>query len=322
MHKGTAVAKGLAARIATREDTSAKDLDLNLLRLFEAIYRLGSVSRGADAVGLSQPAASQALARLRQAVGDVLFVRSGSGVRPTLRAEQLVAVIQPSLSAIEGVLKGAERFDPAQSRMTLRLHLNDIGEARLLPELIAALHRQAPGIRVETSPLPHEDIADALATGKIHFAFGYLPSVMDTEKVELIRDRYSVVVRAGHPLLKAHDGPPTLQDLRSLDYVAVSSHAETLRILHQLGIESQLALRCAHFLSLPTLIAKTDLAVIMPVAIARRLMNTRQHAVLPVVLPNSKFGVAMHWDRRFTNDPSHTWLRATIIALFRHSASA
>ena len=116
-----------------------------------------------------------------------------------------------------------------------------------------ALHRQAPGIRVHTTPLPHGEITDALETGAIHFALGFLPSVSGTERVELLRDRYAVVVRAGHPMAKgskAADARMTIQDLRRLEYVAVRSHSETFRILQQLGLDGRLVLNSAHFLAL------------------------------------------------------------------------
>src|SRR4051812_17297434 len=112
-----------------------EQIDMNLLRLFEAVYRLGSVSRAAEALGLSQPAASQGLTRLRLALGDALFVRANGRMRPTLRAERLASVVQPAVAAIQGVLKDEDVFNPARSRMTLRLHMSDIGETRLLPEL-------------------------------------------------------------------------------------------------------------------------------------------------------------------------------------------
>lgn len=291
-------------------------LDMNLLRLFEAVYRLGSVSRAADALGLSQPAASQGLTRLRLALGDALFVRTGGSMRPTLRAERLASVVQPAIASIQDVLRDDDAFNPSRSTMTLRLHMSDIGEARLLPELVAALHREAPGIRVQTAPLPHAQIADALETGAIHFALGFLPSVSGTERMELLTDRYAVLVRAGHPLLAAKQKPPKVKDLRRLEFVAVRSHAETFRILQELGLDSKLVLTSEHFLALPAIIERTDLAVVMPRAIALRFINTERYALLSNTLPRSTFTVSLHWSRRFNLDPAHQWLRRLFVELF------
>lgn len=294
----------------------ANQLDMNLLRLFEAVYRLGSVSRAADAVGLSQPAASQGLTRLRLALGDALFVRAGGSMRPTLRAERLASVVQPAVAAIQGVLREDDAFDPSRSTMTLRLHMNDIGKARLLPELIAALHREAPGVRVQTTPLPHAQIADALETGAIHFALGFLPSVNGTQRVELLSDRYAVLVRAGHPLLAAKKQRTTAQSLRRLEFVAVRSHAATLRILQELGLDDRVVLTSEHFLALPAIIERTDLAAVMPGAIAHRFINTERCALLSNALPHSTFTVSLHWSRRSEVDPAHQWMRRLLVELF------
>lgn len=293
-------------------------LDMNLLRLFDAVYRLGSVSRAAEALGLSQPAASQALTRLRLALGDVLFVRANGRMRPTLRAERLASVVQPAMTAIHAVLEEEDTFEPSRSRMTLRLHMSDIGEARLLPQLMAALHLEAPGIRVHTAPLPHAEIADALETGAIHFAFGFLPSVRSTERVKLLDDRYVVVVRAGHPLVSATKARTTLHDLQRLEYVAVRSHSETLRILQQLGLDDRLVLTSAHFLALPAIIARTDLAVVMPQALALDFVDADRYALLSTELPDSAFTASLHWSRRFEADPAHRWMRQLIVGLFNH----
>ncbi len=290
---------------------------MNLLRLFEAIYRLGSVSRAAEAIGLSQPAASQGLTRLRLALSDALFVRAGGSMRPTLRAERLASVVQPAIAAIQEVLKEDDVFNPAQSTMTLRLHMSDIGEARLLPDLIAVVHRQAPGMRIQTVPLPHAQIADALETGAIHFALGFLPSVSGTQRVELLSDHYAVLVRAKHPLLMEKKNRTTARDLRRLEFVAVRSHAATLRILQELGLDDRVVLTSENFLALPAIIERTDLAAVMPSAIAHRFISSKRCALLSNALPHSTFPVSLHWSRRFEVDPAHQWMRRLFVEVFK-----
>jgi len=179
-----------------------RDLDLNLLRLFDAVYRMGNVSRAAATLNLSQPAASQGLTRLRRRLRDALFVRAPGGVRPTPRARRLALAIQAAIAVIEDALNEGERFDPAQSSIAYRLCLSDIGESHMLPTLMAALRREAPGIRVESLPLPHGEIRDSLDAGVIDFAMGFLPSVRGTQQAQLVQDRYAVLLRADHPQLE------------------------------------------------------------------------------------------------------------------------
>jgi DNA-binding transcriptional LysR family regulator len=291
-------------------------LDLNLLRLFDAVYRTRSVSRAALALGLSQPAASQGLTRMRLQLRDALFVRAGGGVRPTPRAERLAAAVQQALRTLEDALNEREAFDPARAPMTLRLHLSDIGEARFLPELLATLHQRAPHARVQSMPMPHEQIASALDGALLDFAIGYLPSVQGTKKTELLRDRYAVLVREGHPLLRG----PRLAELKKLEVVAVRSHAETLRIVQLLGLTQRLV--SAHFLALPAIVRHTDLGVVMPRAIAQGFAAAGGFAIVDAGLPKSGFTVSLHWSERMENDPAHRWMRALLLELFRQPAGA
>ncbi len=297
------------------------DIDLNLLRLFDAVYRTRSVSRAAEALALSQPAASQGLTRLRLQLRDALFVRAPGGVRPTPRAERLALAVQSAIATLEAALNESELFDPRSSRMTLRLHLSDIGEARFLPELLAALHQRAAQVRVQSFPLPHDEIAGALDAGLVDFAIGFLPTVQGTQQLELLRDRYAVLLRAGHPLLPA-SRTLSAAALKKLEFVAVRSHAETLRILQQLGLQERQRLTSSHFLALPAIVKTTDLAVVMPRAIAQGFAAAGGFAVAEPRLPHSDFTVSLHWSRRHEADPAHRWMRQLLTGLFKDGAAA
>lgn len=294
------------------------DIDLNLLRLFDAIYRLRSVSHAAQALKLSQPTASQGLTRLRLQVRDALFVRAPGGVRPTPRADRLALAVQAAFAEIGEALNEGECFDPARSQMTLRLHLSDIGEARFLPELMATLHVEAATVRVHSVPLPRDEIATALDSGAIDFAIGFLPSLRGTRHVDLIRDRYAVLLRAEHPMIVARrTGILDEADLKQIEYVAVSSHSETLRILQQLDLQDRLRLTSAHFLSLPAIVKTTDLGVVMPLAIARGFAADGGYAVVETLLPQSEFIVSLHASKRFESDPALRWAHNLLLRLFK-----
>ena len=293
------------------------DIDLNLLRVFDAVYRARSVSRAAELLGLTQPATSQGLTRLRLLVKDALFVRAPGGVAPTPRAERLALAVQSALATVEQALNEAAQFNPAQSAKVFRIHMSDIGEARFLPDLMVALRRLAPGVRIETSPLASSDIAQALDSGRIDFAFGFLPTVKDTQRVQLLKDRYIVLLRDGHPFIKRRrSGQALLGDLRQLEFVAVRTHSDTLRILQLLQLEDRLRLGTEHFMVLPAIVKATDLAVVMPRNIAKLFAAAGGYAIIEPPFPLRDFTVSLHWSRRFEADPGNQWLRQTIVALF------
>lgn len=319
-----------------------KDVDLNLLRLFDAVYRTRSVSRAAQVLGLTQPAASQGLTRLRLLIQDPLFTRAPGGVQPTTKADRLSAAVASALTTLELALNESSSFEPAVSAQTFRLHLSDIGEARFLPALMSAVRRQAPSIRLESAPLPHDDIAAALNSGRLDVAIGFLPTVQGTRQHALLQDRYIVLLRQDHPWLSAADvlpsatvapmSPPALgkpitpvtplSRLRQLDYAAVRSHAETLHILQLLQLEDRLRLTAAHFLALPDIVRHTDLAVLMPRNIAQGFAQSGDYVLVEPQLPLSDFTVSLHWSARFEHDPANRWLRGLITALFDVTTAA
>ncbi len=293
-----------------------KDIDLNLLRLFDAVYRTRNVSRAAELLGLTQPAASQGLTRLRSWIHDPLFMRAAGGVQPTPKAQRLAAPVRQALATLEQALGETAAFDPAQSRRSFRIHMSDIGEGRFLPELMEALRQRAPGVRVETLPLPRDQIAGALDAGRIDFAFGFLPQVKDTQRLRLLDDRYVVLLRKGHPFTrKKRTGRALLSALRELEFVAVRSHADTLRIVQQLQLEDRLRLVTEHFMVLPAIVRATDLAAVMPRNIARGFEGG--YAIVEPQFPQRDFTVSLHWSRRFEADPGNRWLRALVAELFK-----
>jgi DNA-binding transcriptional LysR family regulator len=295
-----------------------KDIDLNLLRLFDAVYRQRNVSRAAESLELTQPAASHGLTRLRLLIKDPLFVRAPGGVQPTPKADRLAQAVRTALGTLEEALSESAEFDPLRSNKTFRIHMSDIGEGRFLPDLMVVLREQAPGVRVETMPLPRGEIIDALDSGRIDFAFGFLPSVKETQRVQLLKDRYIVLLREGHPFARLRrSGKALLEALKQLEFVAVRTHADTLRILQLMNLEDRLRLTTEHFMVLPAIVKATDLAVVMPHNIARGFAAEGGYAIVEPPFPLRDFAVSLHWSKRFEADPGNRWLRSVVEAVYR-----
>ena len=293
-----------------------KDIDLNLLRLFDAVYRTGNVSRAAEQLDLTQPAASQGLSRLRTLIHDPLFTRTARGMQPTPKAQRLAEPVRQALATLEQALGETAGFDPARSGRTFRIHMSDIGESRFLPELVTALRERAPQVRLETRPVPREQITEHLDSGRIDLAFGFLPGVRDTQRVKLLDDRYVVLLRAGHPFARRRrGGAALLEALRELEFVAVRSHSATLGILQQVQLEDRVRLVTEHFLALPAIVRSTDLGAVMPRNIAQGFEGA--YAIVEPPFREREFVVSLHWSRRFEADPGNRWLRELIVELFR-----
>jgi DNA-binding transcriptional LysR family regulator len=296
-----------------------KSLDLNLLRVFDAVYRHRSVSRAAEELGLSQPAASQAVTRLRLLLGNPLFERVHAGVRPTPRAERLALAVRQALETLEIAMSEAQSFDPWRAHQRFRIHLSDIGEARFLPPLMHALRQRAPHVQLETLPMPLDDIADALDRGALDIAIGFLPGATRSQQTVLLSDHYTVLLREGHPALAtlADGAALSLDTLSQLDFVAVRSHGETLRILQALQLDGRVRLSAAHFMAVPSIVGQTDLAVVMPAEIARGFVARGGYAVRDADLPRHRFDVSLHWSWRFEQEPAKRWLRELVCELFQ-----
>src|SRR5690606_23755842 len=196
-------------------------VDLNLLRLFDAIYTHQKISLAADMLGISQPAASQGLTGRPALLADRLFVRAPGGVRPTPRAERLAASVRNALEILGQALADTAEFDPAQSQRLFRIQMmSDMGDERYLPKLMQEIEQRAPGVRVEVVDMLQADLSMAFDNAEGDFAFGFLPRLQGCYFQPLFDDRYVVFFRDSHPSLRQLSGTrPPVSILQSLEFV-------------------------------------------------------------------------------------------------------
>lgn len=293
-------------------------IDLNLLKVFVAIWEANSLTVAADRLALTQPAVSHCLRRLRELFDDPLFVRTADGMQPTAAAARLHGPIDRALALITGALQQHSAFDPGASGRCFRISMSDMSEFFFLPPLLAAQQGRADGIRYEVVQVPLPQVESGLRSGEIDLALGYVPGMTaDCVAATLFHDTHVCMVRAGHPAARR---PLTPQGVRALRYIFANSHAtghsQIEAWLAALDIKRHVALRLPHFTVAPEIVRSTDLAVIMPRSIAERYNHggAYQLLALPFVLPPIE--VKLHWHQRFDNDAGIMWLRATIAAMF------
>ena len=288
--------------------------DLNLLRVFHAVYGARNVRRAAELVGLSQPAVSHSLTRLRLALKDPLFVRATGGVAPTAKADHFARFVEAALKTIDLALTETGAFDPAASERRFVMHMSDLGEGEFLPGLMEHLQQTAPRVRIEAMQLAPDDVLPAMEQARIDLAVGYLPQLHGIEHQRLLEDRYVVLTRRGHPCAGELRSRKALS---RLDFVLVNSHAEPAKALHRLGLESRIRLAVPHFNVLPEILARCDLAAIVPQRPAMRFARQFELQLSDAPLGLPPLQVWLHWYWRVHNDPGHRWLRETMTRLYR-----
>ena len=276
-------------------------LDLNLLRVLDVLMQERRVASAALRLGLSQPAVSNALARLRKALGDELLTRAPQGMQPTEFAKSLHASLHPAMRAIEQSLQSKTQFDPARSVWQARIAMTDIGEITFLPELLQHLSQAAPGLAIETlrdsqarSAAGMGGITTAMAEGRVDLAMGWLPDVAPgLYQRKLFTQRYVCIARRGHPLIPSKGGKLSLERFMQAEHIAVraegTGHAkadETLQAVTLAGRQRQCRLRVPDFLSVPQIVSQTDLLATVPEKLAQHSAAAFGLAVLahPVVL--------------------------------------
>lgn len=292
--------------------------DLNLLVAFDALVAEGNVTRAAERVGLTQPAMSHALGRLRKLVGDPLFVRTPQGMVPTPRALELVEPVRRALGEIDRALHHAPRFDPREARRPFTLACVDFGSFVIVPPLLARLRAEAPGVDLVVRQLRMETVEKQLAEGEIDVAAGVLVEVDEPWMVSrrLFSDHFVCLLRNGHAALSGVDGALSLDQFLALDHALISPRGRHGGIvdsaLARLGKKRRVALMIPHFLAAPMVIAQSDLVLTLPERIGRAFAAMLPLTIVAPPLELPSFAVSAFWHERQAHDVAHAWLRSMV----------
>lgn len=311
-------------------------VDLNLLVAFDALMEHRNVTRAARAIGLSQPAMSNALSRLRDLFADQLLVRSGPGMSPTPRALEAHGAVRDALAAIGGVLGKVENFDPARDTRRFRVAFAEDAAFYLLPTLSARI-AATPGIDLDVLSTAHVAGVELVLNGAAEASVGLIPKSPPKELrfQTVFSERLVAVACEGHPAFKKDKAHPalktgpagskagypykvSLKDFLAYPHVAVRPSVDALSrvdmALAKVGKRRRVALLAPHFMVAPYLIPGTDIIACLAERLARRIAPEIGLVIAEPPVPIPAHDACLAWHRRFDQDRGHMWLRDTIIA--------
>ena len=290
--------------------------DLNLFVILNAIYTEGSLTKAAEVVGITQPAVSNALSRLREKFNDDLFVRTGSGMVPTQKTENMIQDVQSALTLIQQSVNEPDTFDASSTKRNFKLSLGDVSEGRVLPFIMREIYKEAPNISVGSYAYPRSDQVHALSTNNLDFVVDpVIPRSDEINSEKVFEDDFVVMHRAGHDLSKIKN--PSVDDILSQKHLHVSGRKRGLHLidveLDKIGHKRKVALRCQHFLIAPTIIQSTDLVLMGTRSFAKR--NNLPFFEIPIEIPSMEYFLI--WHKSDEGDGGHNWMKDLIVRAFK-----
>jgi DNA-binding transcriptional LysR family regulator len=304
-----------------RAPTNFKTLDLNLLRVFDAVMSEGSLTRAASVLALTQPAASHALKRLHEALGEALFVRSATGLKPTPRAEALWPRVRRSLATLQRAL-APERFDPRADAVNFRIAMADATAALLAPWLVRAVESVQAAANLRVLPLTTRDPRSLLEQGTADLAVGHFPDLIATlmtqedtmlRHARLYDTRYVCVMRHDHPLARKK---LTLDAFCAAHHLQVSFSGRPLslidRALANVGRSRRIVLTVNQFFTAGRVVTQSDLLTVLPLSFLAATGRPGELATRELPFDPGAVHVEMVWHLRRDDDPAHRWLREVL----------
>ena len=295
-----------------------RQIDLNLLVIFNQLLMDRRVSTSAEKLGLSQPAVSNALKRLRALLKDELFVRTSRGMEPTPYALHLIEPIGYALNTLQNALNQRDSFDPATSERTFTLGLTDIGEIYFMPSLMATLSRLAPHIKISSLRHNSGSLSEDMAAGNVDIAIGLLPGLTTGFfQRRLFKQRYVCMFRQGHPQAR---NPISLSQYKSLPHVGVTSantgHSEIDDWMTRKGIARDIQLHLPHFVAVGHILQSSDLIATVPERFAKKCAEPFQLQASPLPFKLPEIAISLFWHAKYNREPANLWLRQQIVDLF------
>lgn len=288
--------------------------------MFDTIYKERNLTEAAKILAITQPAVSNALSRLRRVFNDELFVRTSKGMLPTPVADGIAQNVSMALGMLNASVLEREEFVPTQAERTYHFSMTDLAEAVLLPRLFPYFEKHAPGLGLQSYYTKRHELVRALARGELDFAID-VPLIEDTQIAHqsLIRDQYVCAIRPDHPLSHTE---LKLESYLAYPHIHVSSRRKGLGqvdmalLKHQR--ERKIQLRVQHYRVAAEVLRATDLILTAP----RFLAEQFELSILPLPFNMPALDLHLYWHRQSDSDPSHRWLRETLLHLFADSQTS
>lgn len=298
--------------------------DLNLLPVFLTLMEERNVTRAAERLGITQPALSNALARLRDMLQDPLFIRERYGMQPTQKAELLAPGIAAAVANLDELVLGQQGFDPAKAERLFTMAPNSYVEFVLVPGIVVRLRERAPGIRLRLAPFGTDLAETGVISGATAMVLGRIVDPPDNLVVQhLMDDGLACVVRADHPQVNKRMSKKQYEQLKHVNVLPPGRlRAGLFQALERQGLRREVAVSVTHFLAIPELVAATDYCATLPQMICRHLARDPRLKVLPAPVDLGTFPVEMAWHVRYRHDPAHQWLRALVAEVARETSFA
>ena len=295
-----------------------RDIDLNLLVIFNQLMIDKRVSAVAETLSITQPAVSNALKRLRVLLKDELFLRTSRGMEPTPFALQLAEPVDYALGTIHSALNQQTSFDPATSTRTFTMAVTDIGDIYFLPALLKEVMRTAPQLRISTVRNNAVSLRENLEVGKVDLAIGLLPQLQGGFfQRHLFKNRYVCMFRREHPAASQ----PMTQDLfQSLEHVVViaagTGHGEVDTILDRAGIVRRIRAVVPHFTAVGHILQSSDMVATVQERFAIHCTQPFDLVYVPHPAPLPDIAIKMFWHAKYHQDPANRWLRQLLFEMF------